>query len=154
MGSDNGAMNGTSCCIPEAIQKDEKKTAISNGFGIPLTMSLHLWVSSPWTVATIAAVAMNLTYIEASIKARGEAKQNYLSTELPVSLSLIGMAIYGYSQEVPELIIAAIFIHGIWDMGKHHCGWGVPFFGWYLNGCAIFDTVYAAVLVMLLRSSS
>ena len=141
--------------IPHAIKKDEKLTATTNGLGIPLVMSLHLWVSSPWIPATIAAVAMNLTYIEASIRALlshkkddGDASsKNYLQTEVPVSLVMIGMALYGYAFDVPIWIISSIFIHAGWDMAKHTCGAGVPFFGWYLSGCAVFDVIYSAILL-------
>ena len=152
--------------IPHAIKKDEKLTAITNGFGIPLVVSLHLWVSSPWIPAIIACVGMNLAYIEASIKVlmatstdddkkkdddnKKTKKDNhghkYLQTELLASLVMIGMGVYGYINERPIWLIVAIALHGPWDFVKHTCGCGVPFFGWYLSGCGIFDIVYASVL--------
>mmetsp|Transcript_34568 Transcript_34568/g.75681 ORF Transcript_34568/g.75681 Transcript_34568/m.75681 type:complete len:154 (-) Transcript_34568:350-811(-) len=145
--------------IPGAIKKDERLTAIGNGIGIPLLMSLHLWVSSPWIPATIAAVAMNLTYIEAALKVKvnamsatastdGAKANQFLRTEVTVSMIMIGMALWGYFSATAShmWIIAAILLHGLWDLTKHTCGVGVPFFGWYLSACAIFDVVYAAIL--------
>lgn len=64
---------------------------------------LHFFLQL-WVPPTIAAVAMNLTYVEASWKSN----KIGLSTELAVSLCLISVTLVGYFFELPTFIIAAI----------------------------------------------
>lgn len=67
---------------------------------------------------------------------------------------MIGMALHGYFAGAPLWISSAISLHGLYDPTKHSCGCGVPLFGWYLSGCAIFDVVYGATLYFYTYSNN
>ncbi|KAL3907692.1 MAG: hypothetical protein SGARI_003411 [Bacillariaceae sp.] len=62
---------------------------------------------------------------------RKKRSNNHLPVELPASICMIGMAVYGYTQDQhqPLAIVAAIVLHGFWDMAKHTCGVAVALEG-------------------------
>ena len=92
-----------------------------------------------WPVAVFFSIAMNLTYPWAAM-VQGVAK----GTEISISAGLIMLSLIGLF--FPLMVIAAIFLHGCWDLLKHRGGRGAPFFGWYLGGCVTVDWIYAASL--------
>ena len=92
-----------------------------------------------WPVAVFFSIIMNFTYPWAAM-VQGVAK----GTEAGVSAGLILLSLIGLI--FPLAVITAIFLHGCWDLLKHHRGKGAPFFGWYLNGCVVVDWIYAASL--------
>ena len=73
-------------------------------------------------------------------------REQHERLELAVSAGLLVLGAIGLAT-TPIFIIAAIALHGAWDFAKHQ-GLGIPFFGWYTLGCAAFDWVYAAALLV------
>lgn len=94
-----------------------------------------------WTVAAVFAVLMNVTYV---IEAGGLGRR--LRLETAVAGLLCGMAVLG-AAVWPGWVIAAVLLHGTWDLAKH-LGVGVPFLGWYTLGCCAVDLIYAAGLTL------
>jgi hypothetical protein len=94
-----------------------------------------------WTVAALFAVLMNVTYV---IEARGRGR--HVGREAGVAGLLSGAAVLG-AVAWPGLVIAAVLLHGVWDLAKH-LGAGVPFLGWYTLGCCAVDLVYAGGLAL------
>lgn len=93
-----------------------------------------------WATAAFFSIAMNFTYL---IEARSLRLK--VGAEATVAGVLIIMAIAG-AIYAPLLVIASIFLHGVWDLAKH-LGAGVPFLRWYICGCAVVDTAYSAALL-------
>jgi len=139
-------MSRTPKAIPQSIRNLEG--LLSHGALIWFVSILlsHLFFP-PWPVAAFASVSMNCVYVLACILSRDG---NHLLLELLVTLSLIVVTVYGYQTSSAMLLAGAIVGHGIWDLTKHTCCTGVPFFGWYLSSCAIFDVLYASVLFQFL----
>jgi hypothetical protein len=59
------------------------------------------------------------------------------------TISVTDILIEYYIYKYPiVVIISLVFMRGFWDLAKYTCGaGGVPFLGWYLSACAIFDVV-------------
>ena len=97
--------------------------------------SAHVWV-----IAAFFSIAMNATYPWAAwVTGRAQ------PTELAISALLVALSVLGVFV-APPFVIAAIFLHGAWDLAKHR-GAGVPFFGWYTLGCVSVDWLYALALI-------
>ncbi|MEL6959350.1 MAG: hypothetical protein AAGL89_10410 [Pseudomonadota bacterium] len=107
------------------------------------------WLLGPayvWEFATVLLVAMTVTYpTEAALKG------HFLKLELAIALGLSVLALVGLWLS-PWLIIIAVFAHGVLDYVKHN-GFGIPFHGFYLAGCAAFDVTYAVILTIYLFST-
>ena len=97
----------------------------------------EIWV---WEIAVFFSIAMNFTYPYAAI-VEGTATR----LEIAISCGLIALSLLGLVH--PLFVIAAIFLHGCWDLAKHR-GHGVAFFGWYISGCVIVDWLYSASLLL------
>lgn len=95
-----------------------------------------------WGIAVVFSVAMNGTYLIEAVS-RG----HHTGTEAAVSGGLIALSLLGLI--APPCVIAAIFLHGCWDLAKH-LGAGVPFFRWYTLSCALIDGCYSAALLAYL----
>ena len=95
------------------------------------------WV---WHLAVFFSIAMNFSYPYAAL-VDGKATR----LEVAISGILIVMSLLGFWY--PLFVIAAIFLHGCWDLAKQ-CGHGVAFFGWYVSGCVLVDWLYSASLLL------
>lgn len=93
-----------------------------------------------WGIAAFFSIAMNGTYPWAAWQTG-----DFIRKEVGIALGLVAIAILGLIFS-PLLVIASIFLHGVWDLFKH-AGQGVPFFRWYTLGCVTVDWIYAATLV-------
>ncbi|MBT9313448.1 hypothetical protein [Leptothoe kymatousa] len=94
-----------------------------------------------WQIAIFFSIAMNFTYPWAAWKQANSQRCEWLiATALIVvsSLSLISS---------PMGVIAAIFLHGCWDIAKYQ-GHGTPFFSWYTLGCVLCDWTYSGALLI------
>ncbi|MEL6747833.1 MAG: hypothetical protein AAFO79_08490 [Pseudomonadota bacterium] len=94
--------------------------------------------SLTWVIAFFSLAAMLFTYPLAALR------QRTFTLECGISLGLLSMGLAGLVIS-PLAIIAAIALHGAWDIAKHR-GAGEPFFSWYCIGCAAVDFAYAAAL--------
>lgn len=93
-----------------------------------------------WWIACVFSVLMNVPYVlEARITGHPVTREAQIAGLL-IILSLAGPLI------APPFVIAAILLHGVWDIAKHR-GAGVPFVSWYTLGCAVVDAVYAGALL-------
>jgi len=97
--------------------------------------AVHVWV-----IAAVFSVLMNLVYITQAVSLRDHMFTEAAVADILILLSILGVLIH------PLFVIAAIFGHGLWDMSKHW-GFGVPFFSWYVWGCAIVDVTYGSTLL-------
>lgn len=93
-----------------------------------------------WAIAVFFSVAMNFTYPWAAFK-EGHSER----LEIQISLFLCALSLAALFTS-PLLVIAAIFLHGLWDLAKHK-GHGTAFFGWYVSGCFVVDVSYSAALL-------
>jgi len=96
-----------------------------------------------WAIATFFSIAMNFTYLMQAVSLK-----SFVSLELTIASGLILLSLAGFFIS-PWLVIAAIFLHGIWDLAKHR-GAGVGFFSWYTLGCTAVDWLYASALAAYL----
>ncbi len=96
-----------------------------------------------WALATFFSIAMNFTYLIQAVSLK-----NFVSLELMIATGLILLSLAGFFIS-PWLVIAAIFLHGTWDLAKHR-GTGIRFFSWYTIGCVVVDWIYAAALIAYL----
>ena len=93
-----------------------------------------------WGIAVVFSIVMNGVYLT-----EARSLGAFVRTETVVGLTLIGLSLVGLAQ--PLAVIAAIFLHGCWDVAKHR-GAGVPFFNWYTLSCFAVDTFYSGALLL------
>lgn len=118
---------------------------VGPGFGVYVLIAcVGHWIAGGafvWPFAAAMMVVMTVTYpLEAWFRGEG------LPIEAGFAIGLSAMAVIG-AFTTPLLIIAAIFAHGLLDIAKW-LGLGVTFYRAYLFGCALFDVVYAAALLL------
>ncbi len=96
-----------------------------------------------WAIAALFSIIMNGVYIHSALKNR-----RFVTTETTIATLLVVLSGLGVILS-PVYVIAAIALHGAWDLAKHF-GAGLPFFSWYTWGCATVDFTYAAALTIYL----
>lgn len=99
-----------------------------------------------WPIAAVLCTLMVWVYPIEALMAR-----RFLKLECFVALILTSLAMLSLFYS-PYFVIAAIFLHGVWDLFKHN-GFGIPFFRWYTVGCVLYDWAYALALLAYLAWS-
>lgn len=94
-----------------------------------------------WEIAIFFSVAMNFTYPWAAWRTG-----QFLTFEVMIAAGLILLSLLSLVSS-PLFVIAAIFLHGTWDVAKHR-GQGVRFFSWYTLGCVTVDWLYSGALLL------
>ena len=96
---------------------------------------LHVWM-----IASVFSILMNFTYLIEAVSLKSFTKIEAIVSILLIIASILGLVIS------PQLLISAIFGHGVWDLLKHF-GRGVPFYFWYTCSCFLVDTAYSLSLL-------
>lgn len=116
--------------------------ALSALYVIALILSHAIFpIEYVWGIAVFFSITMNFTYPWAAyVRSQSFNFETYIALGL-ITLSIAGVLIS------PLCVIAAIFLHGCWDVAKHK-GAGVPFLKWYTLGCVSVDWVYSIALLV------
>ncbi|MEO1538551.1 MAG: hypothetical protein AAFR73_12570 [Pseudomonadota bacterium] len=128
---------------PMLISRLPVRFGLVLGF-VPLPVHFFLSLEHSHQLAALTVVLISGVYIGYAFK---DGRPRVIATELLAALGFAGAAWLGLNG-FPVLIIAALALHGIWDL-LHHNLMKADLPRWYIPFCAAIDWGLAACLLAI-----